>query len=353
VDGSTGAVVNAAVKATQTVTFGLLKTGLLCNQGQDHVGEISVVDIGIPNAVRYSPKLRTRLIQSSDVRGWLPRRPSTAHKYSVGKVFILAGSRGFTGAAYLAASAALKAGTGAVILGTPESVYPILGRRLTETIVTPLPATAEGSIARAALSAIREKLAWADVAVIGPGLSTNDETQEVVETLLLEYGGKMVIDADALRTIGRIGLKKIGRLKGSFILTPHSGELSRLVEIQSREIEINRIPVARDASAKSKATIVLKGGPTATGVPDGTVYLNSTGNPGMATVGSGDVLAGLIGSLWAQGMGRDEAAVSGVFLHGFAGDIARDAYGERSVVAQDLIDKLPGAISCVEGRSPV
>jgi NAD(P)H-hydrate epimerase len=339
---------NTAVKATWTATFGLLKTGLLCNEGQDHVGDLEVIDISIPDAVRHAGTLKTHLVEASDVRSLLPGRPSTAHKYSVGKVFILAGSRGFTGAAYLCATAALKAGTGAVILGTPDSVYPILGRRLTETIVTPLPSTAEGSVAQAAMKTIMEKLKWADVAVIGPGLSTNAETQDLLLSLLREHEGKLVIDADALRAIARIGLRNLKRLKASFVLTPHSGELSRLIDIPAKEIEVNRVAVARNAGAAGKATIVLKGGPTAVGVGDGSVFLNSTGNPGMATVGSGDVLAGIIASLWAQGMEQQSAAYSGVYLHGLAGDLARDAYGERSVVAQDLIDKLPAALRSVE-----
>ena len=349
VDGTTGVVINTAVKATCTATFGLLKTGLLCNQGQDHVGDLDVIDISIPDVVRRSRTLKTYLVEAGDLRSQLPHRPSTAHKYSVGKVFILAGSKGFTGAAYLCATAALRAGTGAVILGTPESVYPILGRRLTETIVTPLPSTGEGSVAQAARRIIEEKLAWADVAVIGPGLSTNAETQDLLVSLLLEYEGRLVIDADALRAIARIGMKHLKRLKSSFVLTPHSGELARLIDIPAKEIEINRIAVAREAASMSRATIVLKGGPTAVGADDGSVFLNSTGNPGMATVGSGDVLAGIVASLWAQGMEGPVAAYCGVYLHGLAGDFARDAYGERSVVAQDLIDKLPAAIKGVEG----
>jgi hydroxyethylthiazole kinase-like uncharacterized protein yjeF len=348
VDGTTGVVMNTAVKAACTATFGLLKTGLLCNQGQDYVGDLEVIDISIPDFVRHAPTLKTFLVEAADVRSLLPRRSSTAHKYSVGKVFILAGSKGFTGAAYLCATAALKAGTGAVILGTPESVYPILGRRLTETIVTPLPSTAEGSVAKSARKMIDEKLAWADVVVIGPGLSTNAETQDLLVSILREYGGKLVIDADALRAAGRIGMKNLKRLRTSVVLTPHSGELARLIDLPAKEIEVNRVAVAREAASLSKAAIVLKGGPTAVGMSDGSVFLNSTGNPGMATVGSGDVLAGIIASLWAQGMEREAAAYCGVYLHGLAGDFARDAYGERSVVAQDLIDKLPAAIKRVE-----
>lgn len=348
VDGTTGVVMNTAVKAACTATFGLLKTGLLCNQGQDHVGDLEVIDIGIPDVVRHAATLKTFLVEAGDVRSQLPRRPSTAHKYSVGKVFILAGSKGFTGAAYLCATAALRGGTGAVILGTPESVYPILGRRLTETIVTPLASTAEGSVAQTARKVIDEKLAWADVAVIGPGLSANAETQDLLVSILREYEGRLVIDADALRAIARIGLKNLKRLKASFVLTPHSGELARLIDIPASEIEVNRVAVAREAASVSKATIVLKGGPTAVGVSDGSVFMNSTGNPGMATVGSGDVLAGVVASLWAQGMEQQAAAYCGVYLHGLAGDLARDAYGERSVVAQDLIDKLSAAIKSVE-----
>ena len=349
VDGTTGVVVNMAVRAAQTVTFGLMKTGLLCNQGQDHVGKVTTVDIGIPKAVIRSKLLKTFQIEHSDVKRALPRRPSTANKYTVGKVFILAGAKGYTGAAYLCAMAALRAGAGAVILGIPEAVYTVVARRLAEVIVKPLASTAEGTIAVSALSEIEEKLKWCDVAVIGPGLTTNAETQEVIGSVLRKYSGKLVIDADALRRIAAIGLAGLRRLKGNYILTPHSGEFSRIIGNPSREIEANRIEMARAGSVSSKATIVLKGGPTAIGHPDGTIHLNSTGNPGMATVGSGDVLTGIIAALWAQGASQSGAADAGVYLHGLAGDIARDIYGERSVVAQDLIDQLPVAMKRVEG----
>ncbi len=348
VDGTTGVVVNTAVKASHTVTFGLVKTGLLCNQGQDCVGKITIVDINIPKAVAGSKSLKTFLIEASDVRQVLPQRPSTAHKYSVGKVFILAGSKGYTGAAYLCAMATLRTGAGAVILATPESVYSILARRLSEAIVKPLPATAEGTVAASALAAIEQKLEWADTIVLGPGLSTNTETQQVIETILRRRTGQFVIDADALRGIRSIGLAKLKRSRAKFVLTPHAGEFSRLIDIPAAEIEQNRIEVARKGGLLSHATIVLKGGPTAVGTAEGSVFVNSTGNPGMATVGSGDVLTGIIASLWAQGMPAEAAAYSGVYLHGSSGDIAREVYGERSVVAQDLIDQLPQAIKRVE-----
>ena len=348
VDGTTGVVVNTAVKASCTVTFGMIKTGLLCNQGQDLVGTLRTIDIGIPKTVSRSKSLSTFQIEQEDVRRALPQRPSTANKYSVGKVFILAGARGYTGAAYLCAMAALRAGAGAVMLGIPEAVYTVVARRLAEAIVKPLPSTKEGTIAQNALGEIEEKLSWADVAVLGPGLSTNAETQEVIAAILRKHPGKMVVDADALRFVADIGLARLSKLKGQYVLTPHAGEYSRIIGVPAKEIEVNRIEMARTGSTKSKATIVLKGGPTATGIPDGSVYLNSTGNPGMATVGSGDVLAGIIAALWAQGVPQNAAAFSGVFLHGLAGDIARDILGERSIIAQDLIDQLPAAMKKVE-----
>ena len=349
VNGTTGAAKTIAVRATRTVTFGLMKTGLLCNQGQDHCGVIEVADIGIPPVVRQARQLKTFLMESGDVRGVLPQRPSTAHKYSVGKVLVLAGSKGFTGAAYLCAMAALRTGAGAVMLATPESVYPVLARRLSEAIVTPLPATAEGTLAMSSLPALTEKLKWADVLVIGPGLSTNAETQDVVRAILTSFEGNFVVDADALRVVGEIGLKRMARLKGKFILTPHAGECSRIMGEPSALIDEERIEMARKGAKLGRLALVLKGGPTAVGLTDGRVLLNSTGNPGMATVGSGDVLAGMIGSLWAQGMSRDDAAWAGVLLHGLAGDFAKENLGERSIVAHDLIDQIPAAVRRVEG----
>jgi len=349
VDGTTGVVQNLAVRATHTATFGLKKTGLLCNQGQDYVGELSVLDIGIPTAVSGSKSLKTFLVSAEDVRVALPRRASTAHKYSVGKVFVLAGSRGFTGAAYLCSMAVLRSGAGAVILGTPEAVYPILGRRLTEAIVKPLQSTSEGTIALGAFEEIQDKLHWADVVVLGPGLSTNAETLQLVRKILTSHVGKFVIDADALRVVGDIGLQKLARSKSRYILTPHSGEYARIIGVPAKEIEIDRIGMARKGAVKGRLTLILKGGPTAIGTKGGEVYVNSTGNPGMATVGAGDVLTGIVASLWAQGSTEEAAAFSGVYLHGLSGDISKELQGERSVIAQDLIDQLPQAFRRIEG----
>ena len=171
----------------------------------------------------------------------------------------------------------------------------------------------------------------------------------MIRTILTTFHGNAVVDADALRVIAALGLGETARLKAKFILTPHAGECSRIMGESSARINEARIEIARKGAKAGRLTLVLKGGPTAIGLTDGRVLLNSTGNPGMATVGTGDVLAGIIASLWAQGMAQDAAAYSGVYLHGLAGDIAKDSLGERSIVAHDLIDQLPAAIRTVEG----
>ncbi len=348
VNGTNGSVESLAVRAHHTVTFGLIKSGLLVGEGQDRSGKVHVVDIGIPPSVSGSSRLRTFLVEREDVRQCLPRRASTVHKYAVGKVFILAGSRGYTGAAALCAAAALRSGAGAVILGTPEAIYPVLAHKLSEPIVMPLPSTNEGSLSLAALSGICEKIRWADVVVIGPGLSSNPETQSLLCSLFLETPAKYVVDADALRAVATVGLRKLARTKSEWILTPHTGELGRIVDVSPDQIERERISWARKIARAGRCTLILKGGPTVVGLMDGNVLINSTGNPGMATVGSGDVLAGLIGGLWAQGMKGDDVAFSSVFLHGFAGNIAAHRLGMRSIVAGDILECLPEALRNME-----
>lgn len=343
INGTTGMKEGIAVQAKLTAALGALKTGLICNAGRDVAGEIVVVDIGIPNAVYAHQSLRTRMVEARDVQTLLPARRSTAHKYNVGKVFILAGSKGLTGAAALTAQACLRSGAGAVVVGTPETVYPILAKKLSETIVRPLPATSDGSLSLDGMGEIKERISWADVTVIGPGLSQQTDTQKLVQQLVMQSDARILIDADGLNALSAVGPRTLKKSKATLLLTPHAGEFSRLTGLSSREIEANRISSVRDAAKDLGSTVVLKGAPTVTGTTAGDVFLNPTGNPGMATVGSGDVLSGIIAGLWAQGMETVGAAFSGVYLHGLAGDLGGSKYGERSLVAQDLIDFLPDA----------
>jgi ADP-dependent NAD(P)H-hydrate dehydratase / NAD(P)H-hydrate epimerase len=348
IDGTTGVMKNCAIRANVTVTFGCLKSGLLCNQGRELVGSVRVVDIGIPRMVSEDKRLQTFLVEKSDVRRILPKRSMHAHKYSVGKILVLAGSKGLTGAAALCCMSALRAGAGAVVLGTPEPIYPILARKLTETMVLPLPATSAGTLSLTALDTIREKFSWADILVIGPGLSLNSETQQLILKILLEYRGKILIDADGLNALAVHGISKLHSLRAQFILTPHVGEFSRLSNMSSKNIEEHRINAAREMAKRIGVVIVLKGVPTVVASKNGSAILNSTGNPGMATAGTGDVLSGIIAGLWAQGMSDAEAAWAGVYLHGLSGDIVAKKIGERCLVANDIIEYLSAALQSVE-----
>jgi hydroxyethylthiazole kinase-like uncharacterized protein yjeF len=347
VDGSTGMVGSVAVHAALTVTMGLAKVGHYVGAGQECSGEVRIVDISIPPFVFRPPRLPVFRIHSDDVALNLPGRPVTAHKYSVGKVLLLGGSRNFTGAPAMAAQSALLSGAGAVILGVPISIQAILARKLTEVILAPLPETPDGTLSMDAIGPIRDKISWADAVAVGPGLSRNEETDRLLRTLIPEIPKPLVIDADALTALASWpGLLR--KRRAPTILTPHAGELARLTSESAGEIELRRVEVSRKIASRLRSVVVLKGSPTATATPAGEVILNSTGNPGMATIGSGDVLTGIIAGLCAQGMDAAAAAAAAVFLHGRAGDIAAGKLGRRSLLALDIQSHIPAALKEVE-----
>lgn len=347
VDATTGGVEGIAVNADLTVTMGLAKLGQFVGAGRDHSGDVRIVDISIPRAVLATSGINTYRVRSEDVASVLPRRPVDAHKYSVGKVFVLAGSRSFTGAPAMCARSVMRSGAGAVILGIPKSIHGVLARKLTEVIVTPLEETAEGTVGDAAIDEIREKIQWSDVVVIGPGLSRHNETDKLLQKLLPEIDRPVVLDADGLNAIGSNARLLKRRSKGT-ILTPHVGELRRLMGDAKLAVESDRIGCAREAAGKFRSIVVLKGAPTVTTTPGGEAFVNSTGNPGMATIGSGDILTGIVAGLMAQGMEAKQAAYAGVYVHGLAGDLAAKRYGERSMIAPDIQDCIAGAFTMLE-----
>ena len=348
-DASTGRVDGEAVKADLTVTFGLAKIGHYVGRARENSGDIVVTDISIPGILFDQENLSTYRIQSADVTGLLPHRPLTAHKYSVGKVFVLAGSRKFTGAPFMTAHAAMRTGAGAVIVGLPKSVQPVLARKFTEVMITPLDETEDGSISIAAYDSILERVGWADVVAIGPGLTRNPETLRLMRKLIPAIDKPLVMDADAFAAlVGHSSL--ISRRRLPTILTPHSGELGSVVGEEAAVIEADRVDAARRAARSFRCIVCLKGSPTVTALPSGKAFLNSTGNPGMATIGSGDVLTGVIATLLGQRMTPEAAAYSGVFLHGLAGDLAARKSGERSLMAMDILNHIPDALSSVEKR---
>jgi NAD(P)H-hydrate epimerase len=347
VDGSTGTVESVAVHAALTVTMALGKIGHYVGAGRECSGEVRVVDISIPPFVIRPPRRPVFRIHSSDVALSLPKRPVTANKYSVGKVLILGGSRNFTGAPAMAAQAGLLSGAGAVILGIPVSIQTILARKLTEVILAPLPETPDGTLSMEAISLIREKIAWADAVAVGPGLSRNEETDRLLRRLIPEISKPLIVDADALTALSS-SPRLLRKRTAPTILTPHAGELSRLIAVSAPEIEARRVELSRESAIRLKSIIVLKGSPTATATPGGDVVLNSTGNPGMATIGAGDVLTGIIAGLCAQGMNPAAAAAAGVFVHGRAGDLAAGKLGQRSLLALDIQSHIPAALRELE-----
>ena len=281
-----------------------------------------------------------------EIRKLLPPRKPESHKGSYGKVFILAGSRGMSGACVLASMAALRSGAGLVTVGVPNSLVLPLTRQFVEVMMKPLAETKEGSLSYRALKQALHFLKSQDVLALGPGLSRNSQTAQLIRALALKSTKPLVIDADGLNAFcGRTD--SLRQLKSPAILTPHPGEFKRLFPRSSIASKMERIKCAREIARKLKVILVLKGSGTVVASPDGKLYVNQTGNPGMATAGSGDVLLGIISALLGQGLEPFDAAKAGVYIHGLAGDLAAKKVGEISLVAGDIVKYLPLAFKKV------
>lgn len=341
VEADTGAVEEFAVRAVQTVTFGLLKPGLLFYPGSEFAGEISVENIGLPKSLLEDPRIKQSIITNSMVKGLLPKRAAHVHKGMCGKVLVIAGSRGMTGAAALASNAAMRAGAGLTTLALPESLHDIAEAKLTEVMTVPLPETQRGLITEESLHLLLKLAEQADAVVVGPGLGREQSTRRLIEGLVDACCTQLVLDADALYALSH-SPEVLQNAKIMPILTPHVGEMAVLAGKTTAEIESDLIGNARSEAALTRSVVVLKSARTIVAYPDGDVYINIRGNAGMATAGSGDVLAGTIGALAAQGLTADHAAVCGVYLHSMAGDIAASA-GMVGLTAQDILRALPAA----------
>jgi len=276
------------------------------------------------------------------VKPFLKKRRKNAHKGDFGHLFIIAGSIGYPGAATLCSQAALLSGSGLVTLGIPKSIYPIVARKVTEVIPFPLPEGSEKSLSERALGPILKKMEDVDVMVVGPGLTQHRETVKLVHRLLPKLTKPTVIDADGLNAISK-KVEILKRVKIPLILTPHPGEMARLIKRGSAYVQAHREEVAKKFAVRYNVTIVLKGHRSIVASPLRKRYINSTGNPGMATAGCGDVLTGVIGSLLGQKMSPFDAARYGTYLHGISGDLAVKVKGEASLIASDLLAYLPKA----------
>jgi NAD(P)H-hydrate epimerase len=341
-EAGTGRVSGPCVSAHYTVTFGLPKLGLYLEPGADHTGEITVADISLPGVLVQKEAPQRYLITAECVKKWLPTRPSVAHKGNFGRVLIIAGSRGMTGAASLAGEAALRSGAGLVTVAVPETLHDIMEVKLTEAMTIPLPDTGSGSLSREALQHILRILKNMDVLAIGPGLSQAPETITLVRELIPSIKIPFVLDADALNALaGEVGI--LSKLQAPAVITPHPGEMARLMGSAPKDVQEDRIGSAVKAATSWNVVTLLKGSRTVVAAPDGAVYINPTGNPGMATGGSGDVLTGIIASLIAQGLKPVRAAAAGAYLHGLAGDLAVREKGMMGLIAGDIISALPAA----------
>jgi ADP-dependent NAD(P)H-hydrate dehydratase / NAD(P)H-hydrate epimerase len=329
------------VRADATVTFAGLKRALVVPPGRELAGRISVVDIGVP-AAEVTRGITTFGLEAADVARHFPRRDRTAHKGSYGHLLVLAGSLGKTGAAALAADGALRSGAGLVTIATAASQQPIVAGLVLEAMTAALEEGAPGVIGQRAWPALLELLHGRDAVALGPGLGLDAEVQDVARRLVGEARVSMVVDADALTAL--VGhLEVLDKAPAPRCLTPHPGEMGRLLGLPVAEIQRDRITIARDFARAHRVFLVLKGAVSVIATPDGTVRLNPTGNPGMASGGTGDVLTGITGAFLARGLSAGDALASAVYLHGLAGDVAAERMGEESLVARDVIAALPEA----------
>ena len=336
INGDTGEVMGIAVEANYTITFGLPKIGNMLYPGYDCCGKLYVSHISFPPSLYDADSIKVATNNPIE----LPKRDKDAHKGDFGEVLFIAGASSYLGAPYFSALSFLKAGGGYSRLATPLSISSFLANKGSEIVFVPQKETSSGSIALENKDRLLELSQGGDMVVMGPGISLNEETQELVRGLALEIEKPLLIDGDGITAISK-DTELIKRRKSQTILTPHLGEMARITKKEISEINKNKVGVLQETAKDLNAIIVLKGAHSLIGYPDGTVYINLSGNPGMATAGSGDVLTGTIAAMFGLGLPLNDAVRMGVFMHGFAGDLAAKDKGEDGITAQDIMDYLP------------
>ena len=340
VDAGTGEVAGAAVRAAATATFHRAKPGLWIAPGKAHAGAVSVIDIGIP---RGAPGEADAGLITAAVLSDMPRRGADSTKFSSGNVVIVGGSPGLTGAPCMSALGAMRAGAGYVTVAAPASLELAFSVRLLEAMVVGLPEDG-GALSPEALRATISAVGRADAVVLGPGLGRSPGAQELARELVQRVDVPLVIDADGLNALaGR--LDELRHRRWPTVLTPHAGELGRLLEVDSAEVGRARLRHARAAAARSKAFVVLKGDDTIVAAPSDRVAISPGGAPALATAGTGDVLAGVTGAMLAKGLSPAHAACAAVYVHLRAGQLAAAPHGPDGVIASDVIAALPAALS--------
>lgn len=345
IDGENGNIMGDAVIADYTMTMAYPKPGLVIYPGRNHCGEVEIVDLGVPVQFALKQCPQHFVLDIEEASSLLPQRPVNSHKGTFGKVGVIGGSSGMAGAPSFTGIAALKIGAGLVRVAVPENIQATVAGYSPELITVGLKGM-ENLLKVDNLNRIEDLMEQSTVMAVGPGLGISDSTTKIVSKILQEYQGPVILDADGINSLGDVGL--LSQRRGPIILTPHPGEFARLVNKSIEEIQCRRIDFSREFAVQNKVCLVLKGAASVIALPDGNVYINPTGNEGMATAGSGDVLTGMITGLLAMGMDVEEAVVLGPYLHGIAGDLAAEEISTYSMTAGDIISYISGAVKYLQ-----
>ncbi len=339
INGDTAEVMGEAVRAAYTISFGLPKLGNILYPGNELCGKLYIHGISLPPALLDGEDIKIAVNGPLP----LPRRASDTHKGDFGKALFIAGASSYPGAPYFAALSFLKAGGGLSYLAAPDCVSARIGSKAGELVYLPQKSTVSGGIAYENKEGLLAKAKKADFVVLGPGLSLDEETQKLAAELCLELDRPLLIDGDGLSAAAE-SVERLAERTEPTILTPHLGEMARLVKFDIEYIKKNRIEIAKELAEACNCIVVLKGARTLIAHPDGRVFINLSGNAGMATAGSGDVLSGVIAAMFGLGLPSGDAARLGVFTHGLAGDLAADAFGQDGLIAGNILDSLPTAL---------
>jgi len=342
-DSDTGHPRGACIRAHATATFGFAKIGHMLFPGATYTGRLQIVDIGIPDHIVAEAEPSQHLLTAELIQGLLVPRPPDAHKGATGHLLVVAGSPGKTGAAAMAAMAAMRAGAGLVTLGAPKSLNPVLETQVMEAMTTALPETLDGLLAESAFDKIKDLISGKKCLVFGPGVGISPEIESLLRRTLPVLRIPVVIDADGLNNLAA-DVDMLKTADAPIILTPHPGEMARLMGASVRQVQADRLTCAREFARKYNLHLVLKGARTLIAHPDGKIYVNPTGNSGMASGGMGDILTGVIGGLLAQGYAPEAATHMGVYLHGAAADHLAEQIGPVGFLASDVMYAIPAQI---------
>ena len=343
-NADTGQVCGTCIRAQVTATFGFAKIGLKVFPGAELCGELETIDIGIPPFIAEAVNPRQFLLTGMALGTIFGSRTPEAHKGTTGHVLVIAGSPGKTGAASMTAMAAMRAGAGLVSLGVPEGLNPVVEPQVTEVMTVPLPETDSGSLDASAWSIVQAHLSGKRCLAVGPGVGTGVGVGKLLFSLLKNARVPLVLDADAINILVK-DLQVLKNVRVPVIITPHPGEMARLLHTTPKRVQQDRVGCARDFAEAFGVHVVLKGAATVIAHPDGSAYINSTGNPGMASGGMGDVLTGMIAGFIAQGYAAEAAAKLGVYLHGLAADHLCEQKGPFGFLATEVMDRIPEEIN--------